>query len=152
MWCQNCDSQKYHHKTHSKLWLCCRVGEIGVWWSTLLTIYPTSCPTPPPPRALSCFPSLGQPQLMLTAGPSVAVPPQAPFGYGYTAPPYGQPQPGFGYSMWDRSWSCSHLFSYWNIVSTRFSVYNGKTGTCSCNLYFMKDYFLFLTINSDHLC
>nr|AAH36430.1 CLTC protein [Homo sapiens] len=36
---------------------------------------------------------------MLTAGPSVAVPPQAPFGYGYTAPPYGQPQPGFGYSM-----------------------------------------------------
>lgn len=42
---------------------------------------------------------LGQPQLMLTAGPSVAVPPQAPFGYGYTAPPYGQPQPGFGYSM-----------------------------------------------------
>lgn len=40
----------------------------------------------------------GQPQLMLTAGPSVAVPPQAPFGYGYTAP-YGQPQPGFGYSM-----------------------------------------------------
>ncbi|ELK01734.1 Clathrin heavy chain 1 [Pteropus alecto] len=41
----------------------------------------------------------GQPQLMLTAGPSVAVPPQAPFGYGYTAPPYGQPQPGFGYSM-----------------------------------------------------
>lgn len=42
----------------------------------------------------------GQPQLMLTAGPSVPVPPQAPFGYGYTAPPtYGQPQPGFGYSM-----------------------------------------------------
>uniref|UniRef100_A0A8C6ZLU3 Clathrin heavy chain n=1 Tax=Nothoprocta perdicaria TaxID=30464 RepID=A0A8C6ZLU3_NOTPE len=41
----------------------------------------------------------GQPQLMLTAGPSVAVPPQAPFSYGYTAPPYGQPQPGFGYSM-----------------------------------------------------
>uniref|UniRef100_A0AAF6ZZQ5 Clathrin heavy chain n=4 Tax=Laurasiatheria TaxID=314145 RepID=A0AAF6ZZQ5_BOVIN len=41
----------------------------------------------------------GQPQLMLTAGPSVAVPPQAPFGYGYTAPAYGQPQPGFGYSM-----------------------------------------------------
>ncbi|KAL7986940.1 hypothetical protein Chor_005859, partial [Crotalus horridus] len=40
----------------------------------------------------------GQPQLMLTAGPSVAVPPQAPFGYGYTAPPYAQPQPGFGYS------------------------------------------------------
>lgn len=28
----------------------------------------------------------------------------------------------------------------------------GETGTCSCNLYFMKDYFLFLTINSDHLC
>lgn len=43
--------------------------------------------------------SVGQPQLMLTAGPSVAVPPQAPFGYGYTAPAYGQPQPGFGYSM-----------------------------------------------------
>ncbi|KAF7244412.1 Clathrin heavy chain 1 [Varanus komodoensis] len=41
----------------------------------------------------------GQPQLMLTAGPSVAVPPQAPFGYGYTAPAYGQPQPGFGYTM-----------------------------------------------------
>lgn len=41
----------------------------------------------------------GQPQLMLTAGPSVPVPPQAPFGYGYTAPTYGQPQPGFGYSM-----------------------------------------------------
>ena len=28
----------------------------------------------------------------------------------------------------------------------------GKTGACSHNLYFMKDYFLFLTINSDHLC
>ncbi|CAJ0967452.1 unnamed protein product [Ranitomeya imitator] len=41
----------------------------------------------------------GQPQLMLTAGPSVPVPPQAAFGYGYTAPAYGQPQPGFGYSM-----------------------------------------------------
>lgn len=42
----------------------------------------------------------GQPQLMLTAGPSVPVPPQAAFGYGYTAPPtYAQPQPGFGYSM-----------------------------------------------------
>ncbi|KAL0598352.1 Clathrin heavy chain 1 [Plecturocebus cupreus] len=40
-----------------------------------------------------------QPQLMLTAGPSVAVPPQALFGYGYTTPPSGQPQPGFGYSM-----------------------------------------------------
>ncbi|KPP70923.1 clathrin heavy chain 1-like, partial [Scleropages formosus] len=45
----------------------------------------------------------GTPQLMLTAGPSVAVPPQQAYGYGYTAPPaYGQhpqPQPGFGYGM-----------------------------------------------------
>lgn len=62
---------------------------------TLLTVSTASLPAPAP----FCFPSLGQPQLMLTAGPSVAVPPQAPFGYGYTAPPYGQPQPGFGYSM-----------------------------------------------------
>ena len=41
---------------------------------------------------------------MLTAGPSVAVPPpQAAYGYGYSAPAaYGQPpqaQPGFGYGM-----------------------------------------------------
>ncbi|MGH0159430.1 UNVERIFIED_CONTAM: hypothetical protein FKN15_037344 [Acipenser sinensis] len=44
----------------------------------------------------------GQPQLMLTAGPSVAVPPQQAYGYGYTAPAgFGQapPQPGFGYGM-----------------------------------------------------
>ncbi|XP_043910827.1 clathrin heavy chain 1 [Protopterus annectens] len=43
----------------------------------------------------------GQPQLMLTAGPSVAVPPQPGYGYGFTpaAAPYGAPQPGFGYSM-----------------------------------------------------
>ncbi|RXM97734.1 Clathrin heavy chain 1 [Acipenser ruthenus] len=44
----------------------------------------------------------GQPQLMLTAGPSVAVPPQQAYGYGYTAPTgFGQapPQPGFGYGM-----------------------------------------------------
>lgn len=44
----------------------------------------------------------GTPQLMLTAGPNVAVPPQQPYpGYGYTAPAagYGQPQPGFGYGM-----------------------------------------------------
>uniref|UniRef100_A0A667XLR9 Clathrin, heavy chain b (Hc) n=1 Tax=Myripristis murdjan TaxID=586833 RepID=A0A667XLR9_9TELE len=43
----------------------------------------------------------GTPQLMLTAGPNVAVPPQQPYGYGYTAAPgYGQPpQPGFGYGM-----------------------------------------------------
>ncbi|KAG5837570.1 hypothetical protein ANANG_G00240740 [Anguilla anguilla] len=44
----------------------------------------------------------GTPQLMLTAGPNVAVPPQQAYGYGYTAPAgYGQPppQPGFGYSM-----------------------------------------------------
>ncbi|XP_051535157.1 clathrin, heavy chain b (Hc) isoform X1 [Myxocyprinus asiaticus] len=43
----------------------------------------------------------GTPQLMLTAGPNVAVPPQQPYGYGYpTAPGYGQPaQPGFGYGM-----------------------------------------------------
>lgn len=39
---------------------------------------------------------------MLTAGPNVAVPPQQPYGYGYTAAPgYGQPpQPSFGYGMW----------------------------------------------------
>uniref|UniRef100_A0A8C1YGK2 Clathrin, heavy chain b (Hc) n=1 Tax=Cyprinus carpio TaxID=7962 RepID=A0A8C1YGK2_CYPCA len=44
---------------------------------------------------------LGTPQLMLTAGPNVAVPPQQPYGYGYpTATGYGQPaQPGFGYGM-----------------------------------------------------
>ncbi|KAG9348508.1 hypothetical protein JZ751_002244 [Albula glossodonta] len=45
----------------------------------------------------------GTPQLMLTAGPNVAVPPQQAYGYGYTAAPgYGQPpqpQPGFGYGM-----------------------------------------------------
>lgn len=43
----------------------------------------------------------GTPQLMLTAGPNVAVPPQQPYGYGYTAAPgYGQPpQPSFGYGM-----------------------------------------------------
>ncbi|KAG9339792.1 hypothetical protein JZ751_022458, partial [Albula glossodonta] len=45
----------------------------------------------------------GTPQLMLTAGPSVAVPPQQAYGYGYTAPAgYAQPpqpQPGFGYGM-----------------------------------------------------
>ncbi|KAI4815989.1 hypothetical protein KUCAC02_006110 [Chaenocephalus aceratus] len=44
----------------------------------------------------------GSPQLMLTAGPNVAVPPQQPYGYGYPAAPgYGQPpqQPGFGYGM-----------------------------------------------------
>ncbi|KTF71141.1 hypothetical protein cypCar_00046624, partial [Cyprinus carpio] len=43
----------------------------------------------------------GTPQLMLTAGPNVAVPPQQPYGYGYpTATGYGQPaQPGFGYGM-----------------------------------------------------
>uniref|UniRef100_A0A3B1JUF2 Uncharacterized protein n=1 Tax=Astyanax mexicanus TaxID=7994 RepID=A0A3B1JUF2_ASTMX len=41
------------------------------------------------------------PQLMLTAGPNVAVPPQQPYGYGYAAPTgYAQPaQPGFGYGM-----------------------------------------------------
>ncbi|XP_033953005.1 clathrin heavy chain 1-like [Pseudochaenichthys georgianus] len=36
----------------------------------------------------------GSPQLMLTAGPNVAVPPQQPYGYGQ--PPQ---QPGFGYGM-----------------------------------------------------
>uniref|UniRef100_A0A672IPK5 Clathrin heavy chain 1-like n=1 Tax=Salarias fasciatus TaxID=181472 RepID=A0A672IPK5_SALFA len=43
----------------------------------------------------------GTPQLMLTAGPNVAVPPQQAYGYGYTgAPGYGQaPQPSFGYGM-----------------------------------------------------
>lgn len=44
----------------------------------------------------------GTPQLMLTAGPSVPVPPQQPYGYGYQAPAgYSQPvpQPGFGYGM-----------------------------------------------------
>lgn len=43
----------------------------------------------------------GTPQLMLTAGPNVAVPPQQPYGYGYTAAPgYGQPpQPTFGYGI-----------------------------------------------------
>ncbi|TNN69750.1 Clathrin heavy chain 1 [Liparis tanakae] len=43
----------------------------------------------------------GTSQLMLTAGPNVAVPPQQPYGYGYPAAPgYGQPpQPGFGYGM-----------------------------------------------------
>lgn len=50
-----------------------------------------------------CFVKLvtGTPQLMLTAGPSVPVPPQQPYGYGYGAPAgYGQPaQPGFGYGM-----------------------------------------------------
>uniref|UniRef100_A0A8D0HAL3 Uncharacterized protein n=1 Tax=Sphenodon punctatus TaxID=8508 RepID=A0A8D0HAL3_SPHPU len=53
------------------------------------------------PRLGPCMPSfsLEWPQLMLTAGPSFPVPPQAPFGYGYSAPPYGQPQPGFGYTM-----------------------------------------------------
>uniref|UniRef100_A0A671RTI1 Clathrin heavy chain 1-like n=1 Tax=Sinocyclocheilus anshuiensis TaxID=1608454 RepID=A0A671RTI1_9TELE len=45
----------------------------------------------------------GTPQLMLTAGPSVPVPPQQAYGYGYTAAP-GYPQappaqPGFGYGM-----------------------------------------------------
>uniref|UniRef100_A0A5F8HDJ5 Uncharacterized protein n=1 Tax=Monodelphis domestica TaxID=13616 RepID=A0A5F8HDJ5_MONDO len=33
------------------------------------------------------------------SGSSMAIPPRAPFGYGYTALPYGQSQPGFGYSM-----------------------------------------------------
>lgn len=44
----------------------------------------------------------GTPQLMLTAGPNVPVPPQQPYGYGYTAAPgYGQPpQTAFGYGMW----------------------------------------------------
>lgn len=44
----------------------------------------------------------GTPQLMLTAGPNVPVPPQQPYGYGYTAAPnYGQPpQTTFGYGMW----------------------------------------------------
>lgn len=44
----------------------------------------------------------GTPQLMLTAGPNVAVPPQQAYGYGYTAAPgYAQPpQPSFGYGMW----------------------------------------------------
>lgn len=45
----------------------------------------------------------GTPQLMLTAGPSVAVPPQQAYGYGYTAAPgypqAPQAQPGFGYGM-----------------------------------------------------
>uniref|UniRef100_A0A3B4H891 Uncharacterized protein n=1 Tax=Pundamilia nyererei TaxID=303518 RepID=A0A3B4H891_9CICH len=43
----------------------------------------------------------GTPQLMLTAGPNVPVPPQQPYGYGYTAAPnYGQPpQTTFGYGM-----------------------------------------------------
>ncbi|KTG42705.1 hypothetical protein cypCar_00016438 [Cyprinus carpio] len=45
----------------------------------------------------------GTPQLMLTAGPSVPVPPQQAYGYGYTAAPgypqAPQPQPGFGYGM-----------------------------------------------------
>jgi hypothetical protein len=72
-----------------------RTEEIGALTSLIiLTVSRTLLA--PAPFFLS---SLGQPQLMLTAGPSVAVPPQAPFGYGYTAPPYGQPQPGFGYSM-----------------------------------------------------
>lgn len=47
--------------------------------------------------------SSGTPQLMLTAGPSVPVPPQQAYGYGYTAAPgypqAPQPQPGFGYGM-----------------------------------------------------
>lgn len=47
--------------------------------------------------------SSGTPQLMLTAGPSVAVPPQQAYGYGYTAAPgypqAPQAQPGFGYGM-----------------------------------------------------
>lgn len=42
----------------------------------------------------------GTPQLMLTAGPSVPVPPQQAYGYGYQAPAgYPQAQPGFGYGM-----------------------------------------------------
>uniref|UniRef100_A0A8C1ZAE6 Clathrin, heavy chain a (Hc) n=1 Tax=Cyprinus carpio TaxID=7962 RepID=A0A8C1ZAE6_CYPCA len=45
----------------------------------------------------------GTPQLMLTAGPSVPVPPQQAYGYGYTAAPgypqAPQAQPGFGYGM-----------------------------------------------------
>lgn len=46
----------------------------------------------------------GTPQLMLTAGPSVPVPPQQGYGYGYTAAPGYPPQapqaqPGFGYGM-----------------------------------------------------
>uniref|UniRef100_A0A8C6PBE8 Clathrin, heavy chain b (Hc) n=1 Tax=Nothobranchius furzeri TaxID=105023 RepID=A0A8C6PBE8_NOTFU len=43
----------------------------------------------------------GSPQLMLTAGPNMAVPPQQAYGYGYTAAPgYSQPpQPSFGYGM-----------------------------------------------------
>ena len=43
----------------------------------------------------------GTPQLMLTAGPNVPVPPQQAYGYGYTAAPgYTQPpQPSFGYGM-----------------------------------------------------
>lgn len=46
----------------------------------------------------------GTPQLMLTAGPSVPVPPQQAYGYGYTgAAPQGYAQPppaaGFGYGM-----------------------------------------------------
>ena len=49
----------------------------------------------------SDVPVAGTPQLMLTAGPNVAVPPQQAYGYGYTAAPgYAQPpQPSFGYGM-----------------------------------------------------
>ncbi|KAG7277063.1 hypothetical protein CRUP_025473 [Coryphaenoides rupestris] len=45
--------------------------------------------------------SASTPQLMLTSGTNVAVPPQQPYGYGYTAAPgYTQPpQPGFGYGI-----------------------------------------------------
>lgn len=81
---------------HSKLRSCCCSRGRGCGRPAVLTVSPASSPPPCP-----LFSSVGQPQLMLTAGPSVAVPPQAPFGYGYTAPAYGQPQPGFGYSMWD---------------------------------------------------
>lgn len=65
---------------------------------TLLTTYPDGCVT-------------GTPQLMLTAGPNVAVPPQQPYGYGYTAAPgYVQPpQPSFGYGMWTPNNPRPHL-------------------------------------------
>lgn len=49
-----------------------------------------------------CASFTGTPQLMLTAGPSVPVAPQQPYGYGYQAPAGyspAAPQPGFGYSM-----------------------------------------------------
>uniref|UniRef100_A0A3B5KUG0 Uncharacterized protein n=1 Tax=Xiphophorus couchianus TaxID=32473 RepID=A0A3B5KUG0_9TELE len=55
----------------------------------------------PPLLPLPCPVVFSTPQLMLTAGPNMAVPPQQAYGYGYTgAPAYGQPpQPSFGYGM-----------------------------------------------------